>query len=135
MRYMLDTNICIYAINHRPQYIADELRSHNLDDFCISSITYAELIHGIEKSEYVEKNKFLLALFLSNIKVLDYDVKAADEYGKIRTTLERQGTPIGQLDLLIASHAIANNCILITNNEKEFKRVNGLKTENWIKPN
>ena len=130
---MLDTNICIYAINHKPMYLVEKLREHYNDDFCISSITFSELMYGITKSKYVEKNKVALSLFLSNIRIIDFDAKAAEEYGIIRTDLEKQGTPIGSFDMLIAAHAKADNYILVTNNEREFKRIKGLKVENWIK--
>ncbi len=135
MTYMLDTNICIYAINYKPRYLVDKLREHDMDDFRISSITFSELMYGVSKSKYVEKNKIALSLFLSNIKIIDFDAKAAEEYGIIRTDLEKQGTPIGSFDMLIAAHAKASKYILITNNEREFKRVNGLNVENWITNN
>lgn len=135
MTYMLDTNTCIYAIKNKPQCIIDALKAHSNDDFCISSITYSELMHGVMKSKYVERNHFLLTLFLSNITVLDYDAKAGNEYGLIRAELERKGTPIGPFDMLIAAHAKANKYVLVTNNEKEFRRVDGLKVENWVLEN
>lgn len=135
MTYMLDTNICIYAIKNKPQCIIDSLKAHTNDDICISSITYSELMHGVEKSKYVERNKIILSLFLSNIRIIDFDSKAGDEYGKIRVDLEQKGTLIGPFDMLIAAHAKANNYILVTNNTKEFERVDGLKIENWALEN
>ena len=132
MKYMLDTNICIYAIKHRPENVLNNLMTHDPAEICISSITYAELMHGVAKSQYVEKNKIALTLFLSPISILDFNAKAADCYGLIRADLERKGTPIGSMDMLIAGHAMARNCILVTNNTKEFERVDGLMIENWV---
>ena len=131
MRYMLDTNICIYAIKHKPPQVFQKLQEHDPAEICISSITYAELIHGVEKSQAIEKNRLALALLLSNIEILDFDSKAADEYGKIRADLEKKGTPIGPLDMMIAGHAKSLNYTVVTNNIGEFKRVVDLKIDNW----
>ncbi len=105
--------------------------SHDPDELCISSITYAELMHGVEKSRAADKNRIALSLFLSPLTILDFSVRAAEEYGKIRAELERRGTPIGTMDLLIAGHARAERLVLVTNNTKEFLRVEGLAAENW----
>ena len=91
----------------------------------------AELVHGGEKSKEVERNRFALALMLANIEVLDFDVNAANDYGKIRADLESKGEPIGPLDMLIAAHALSRECVLVTNNTKEFKRVDSLKVVDW----
>lgn len=131
MRYMLDTNICIYAIKHKPEVVIRRFLLHDPEEMCISAVTYAELMHGVEKSMAVEKNRLALSLFLSPITVLDFSAKAAEEYGKIRAELERKGTPIGPMDLLIAAHAKAEGLTLVTNNTKEFCRVEGLPAENW----
>lgn len=131
MKYMLDTNICIYTIKKKPESVIRKFLSHDPDDLCISSITYAELMHGVEKSQAAEKNRLALTLFLSPIAVLDFGSSAAEEYGKIRTELERKGTPIGSMELLIAGHAKSENLILVTNNTREFVRVEGLKLEDW----
>jgi len=132
MRYMLDTNICIYAIKKRPTSVIERLLSHDPDEICISSITYAELMHGVHKSQAKERNRLALSLFLSPITILGFDSVAAEEYGKIRTHLEKKGTPIGPMDMLIAGHAKAENLILVTNNTQEFERVEGLVIENWV---
>ena len=105
--------------------------SHDPDDLCISSITYAELMHGVEKSQAVDKNRIAMALFLSPITILDFDSYAAEEYGKIRADLERKGTPIGPMDMLIAGHAKSEGLIVVTNNTREFSRVVGLSLEDW----
>ena len=131
MRYMLDTNICIYAIKHKPEKIFQKLQSLEMEDVCISSITYAELMHGVEKSSAVEKNRLALSLLLANIEILDFDIAAANCYGKIRAGLEKKGTPIGPLDMMIAGHAQSLGYIVVTNNVKEFSRVAGLEIENW----
>ena len=131
MRYMLDTNICIYAIKHKPEKVLEELQRHDPSDVCISAVTYAELIHGVEKSAAIEKNRLALSLLLANIEIFDFDAKAADCYGKIRTELEKKGSPIGPLDMMIAGHARSLEFTLVTNNMKEFSRVSGLRMENW----
>jgi tRNA(fMet)-specific endonuclease VapC len=132
MKYMLDTNICIYTIKHKPESVINNFMSHNPEDLCISSITYAELMHGVEKSQAVDKNRLAISLFLSPITILDFDDKAAGEYGRVRAALERKGTPIGPLDMLIAGHAKSEGLILATNNTREFKRVDGLALEDWV---
>lgn len=131
MRYMLDTNICIYAIKHKPPQVFEHLRSHEPEEICISSVTYAELVYGVEKSAAAEKNRLALSLLLSNIEILDFDVPASNEYGKIRAVLEKNGTPIGPLDMMIAGHALSRECTLVTNNTGEFSRVPRLSLENW----
>ncbi len=130
--YMLDTNICIYAIKHKPASVFMQLQKINPEDVCISSVTYAELVHGVEKSEAIERNRLALSLLLSNIEIMSFDVNAADAYGKIRADLERNGTPIGPLDMMIAGHALALGYTVVTNNTKEFSRVDGLKIVNWV---
>ena len=134
MRYMLDTNICIYVIKHKPEMVFQELQKHDPSEVCISSVTYAELVHGVEKSEAVEKNRLALSLLLANIEILDFDVEAANCYGKIRADLEKKGTPIGPLDMMIAGHAQSLGYTVVTNNMKEFSRVSNLKIDNWADP-
>ena len=132
MRYMLDTNICIYVIKHKPVTVFQKLQNINPEDVCISSVTYAELVHGVEKSAAVEKNRLALSMLLANMEILDFDVDAADCYGKIRAALEKKGTPIGTLDMMIAAHAQSLSYTVVTNNVKEFSRVRALKIENWV---
>jgi len=131
MKYMLDTNICIYYINKKPQQIKEKVHRHMLDGLCISAITLAELEHGIAKSAYPERNADELARFLSIFDVLAFDGEAATAYGKIKADLQRKGTPISPMDTLIAAHARAARLILVTNNMREFERVDGLTLENW----
>lgn len=128
---MLDTNICIYAIKHKPEKVFRKLKEVNPEDVCVSSVTYAELMHGVEKSAAVERNRLALSVLLANIEILNFDADAAACYGKIRAGLEKKGTPIGSLDMMIAGHAMSMGYTLVTNNVKEFLRVPDLKTENW----
>lgn len=131
MKYMLDTNICIYIIKHKPNKVFERFESYRPGDICISSITSAELEDGVSKSLYKERNKFALIEFLTLIEVLPYTEKAASIYGEIRSTLEKKGQIIGGFDMLISSHALSENLTLVTNNISKFKRVNQLRTENW----
>ena len=131
MRYMLDTNICIYVIKHKPKIVLQRLKAIDPEDVCVSTVTYAELVHGVEKSAAVEKNRLALSMLLANIEILDFDVDAANCYGKIRADLEKKGTPIGPLDMMIAGHAQSLGYTVVTNNVKEFSRVSHLKIENW----
>ena len=131
MRYMLDTNICIYVIKHKPEKVFQKLQTIHPEDVCISSVTYAELVHGVEKSAAVEKNRLALSILLAKTEILDFDVDAADCYEKIRAGLEKNGTPIGPLDMMIAGHAQSLGYTVVTNNVKEFSRVSALKIENW----
>lgn len=131
MRYMLDTNICIHVIKNRPETVIQNFLKHEPTELCISSITYAELMHGVEKSQDAERNRVAMMLFLSPISILEFDNYAAEEYGKIRADLEREGTLIGPMDMLIAAHARSEGLVLVTNNTREFNRVEDLHVENW----
>lgn len=131
MKYMLDTNICIYIIKHKPEAAIRKFMSLPPEEICISSITYGELMYGVAKSQAVQKNLLALSLFLSPITVLGFDQAAAEAYGQIRADLEKKGTPIGPMDQLIAGHAKAAGLILATNNTREFKRVPSLLLEDW----
>jgi tRNA(fMet)-specific endonuclease VapC len=133
MKYMLDTNICIYVIKHKPPEAISNFLKHDPEDMCISSITYGELMHGVEKSQAVERNRAAITLFLSSVSVLPFDDCAAEEYGKVRADLERKGTPIGPMDMLIAGHARSEGFILVTNNTREFLRIENLVVEDWTK--
>jgi len=130
--YLLDTNTCIYILKKRPQEVFDKFRTLNPENIGISSITAAELSFGVNKSSSPEKNQKAIDDFLTPLQILDFDQGAAKHYGLIRANLEKNGTPIGPLDTLIAAHAKSLNAVLITNNLKEFIRVEGLVTENWI---
>lgn len=129
---MLDTNICIYILKNNNEKLISKFSKYKFGDIGISSIVYSELIYGAEKSLKRDENLKNLLRFLSSIIICDYDVEAANEYGKIRSDLEKAGNIIGSLDMLIAAHASSKKVILITNNVKEFKRIKHLKVENWV---
>jgi tRNA(fMet)-specific endonuclease VapC len=131
VKYLLDTNTCIYIINRKPPSAVNHIRSTNPDDIAISTITIAELQYGVNRSQHADRNRIALLEFLVPFNLIDFDQSAAAAYGSIRLSLEKKGTPIGPMDLLIAAQALSENLILITNNEKEFRRIEGLKTENW----
>jgi tRNA(fMet)-specific endonuclease VapC len=131
IKYMLDTNICIYVIKRRPMEVLDTFNKF-AGTLCISSVTFAELCHGVEKSTLPEHNRRQVEDFVSRLEILPYGDKAAAHYGDIRATLERQGKTIGVNDLHIAAHARSEGLVLVTNNLKEFERVAGLRTENWL---
>ncbi len=131
-KVMLDTNICIYLIKNKPIEVKEKFNVYEVGEICISSITVSELYYGVHKSQMVERNLQALALFLAPLNIVDYDEKAAIEYGKIRSDLESIGKTIGSLDMLIAAHAKSMGVTLVTNNTKEFERVHGLKLENWV---
>lgn len=132
LKYMLDTNIVIYVINRRPVEILDTFNRH-ASRMCISSITLAELLHGVEKSSKPEHNRRQVEEFVSLLEVLEYGLGAATHYGEIRADLERQGISIGVNDLHIAGHARSQGLTLVTNNLSEFEGVRGLSVDNWIK--
>lgn len=133
MQYLLDTNIFIYLCKGTYPVIADHIRSFGPGDIVISSITLAELEFGIAKSAKPEKNRKHFQEFLLPFEILPFDGGAAVEYGTVRHHLEKAGSPIGPLDTLIAAHALAAGVCLVTNNEREFNRVPGLRVENWCK--
>ena len=133
IKHMLDTNICIYIIRKKLDGILRRLQRRRVSDIGVSAITLSELEYGVAKSTKPQQNKLALAEFLAPIEILPYDDMAAQQYGELRADLERKGTPIGSLDMLIAAHALSLKCVLVTNNEIEFRRVPGLKVENWAK--
>ena len=130
LRYLLDTNIVIYVIKRRPMQ-ALELFNQHAGHMAISSITLAELMHGVEKSNQPMVNLLVVEDFCSRLEVLSYSAKAAQHYGAIRATLEKQGQTIGVNDLHIAAHARSEGLTLVTNNVREFERVHALQLENW----
>lgn len=132
MRYMLDTNMCIYIIKKNPKHVLERFNAFSLGDICISSVTLAELMYGVEKSQHHQENKAALEQFTLPLEVLPFDDSAASHYGKIRTYLEKQGQPIGPMDLMIAAHAQCTHMTLVTNNMKEFTRIPQLLVENWL---
>jgi tRNA(fMet)-specific endonuclease VapC len=131
MRWMLDTNTCIYIMKHHPPQVQARLRRIAIGEVGISAIVLAELRFGIQKSRRREENAAALADFLPYCLVLDWPQEASGVYAEIRDELETQGTPIGSNDLLIAAHALYLGCTLVANNVQEFSRVKGLVIDNW----
>ncbi len=129
--HLLDTNIAIYVIKRRPLAALETFNRHH-GRIAVSSITLAELLHGVEKSSDPARNFQVLQDFSSRLQILSYDEAAAAHYGQIRAALERQGRPIGVNDLHIAGHARSRGLTLVTNNLREFERVPGLLLENWV---
>ena len=130
MRFMLDTNLCLYAIKHRPPEVIAALRAHESAGLGLSSITVAELYFGVAKSGSA-RNLSALEQFLAPLELADFDRSAAAAYGPLRAALEAAGTSIGPLDTQIAAHALALGATLVSNNTREFARVPGLRLENW----
>jgi tRNA(fMet)-specific endonuclease VapC len=132
MRYLLDTNTCIYIIKRSPAHVYDRFRRLHVGDVGVSAITFCELQFGVSNSAKPDKNQLALTEFLGPLEVLDFPSGASRIYGKIRTHLQRAGTPIGNYDLLIAAHALHQDLTLVTNNTREFNRVPDLVIEDWI---
>ncbi|WP_045881460.1 type II toxin-antitoxin system tRNA(fMet)-specific endonuclease VapC [Pseudomonas chlororaphis] len=131
LKYMLDTNICIFTIKNKPQEVREAFnRQHGR--LCISSVTLMELMYGAEKSAAPERNLSVIEGFVARLEVLAYDHEAAIHSGQLRAELARAGTPIGPYDQLIAGHARSRGLVLVTNNVREFERVPGLRIEDWL---
>lgn len=130
-RYMLDTNICIYIRQKRPPAVLARFEKLKPGEAVLSVITYGELLYGAQKSQQRDVALARLADLVSVLPVLELPAEAADEYGEIRAVLEQRGEAIGGNDLWIAAHAKAAGLVVVTNNEREFKRVPGLKVQNW----
>lgn len=133
MRYLLDTNICIYLINHRPMHVRAHFDARAIGEIGVSAITAAELAYGVAKSGSA-RNRAALEAFLLPLEIAPFDEQAVWRYGELRADLERRGQPIGALDTQIAAHALALGCTLVTNNTREFARVPGLVLEDWAEP-
>ena len=137
MDYLLDTNICVYIINRKPatalSAILKRVQSKRPGQIAISTITLAELEYGVVRSRYPDRNRIALLKFLVPFAFLDFDQAAAAEYGRIRLLVESKKKPIGPMDLLLAAQAKAHDLVLVTNNEKEFARIDGLRIENWAR--
>ncbi|NBW51569.1 MAG: type II toxin-antitoxin system VapC family toxin [Betaproteobacteria bacterium] len=131
MTYLLDTNTCIYIINEQPARVLQRLIQAGRESLAISTVTVAELAFGVAKSTRPE-TRAKLENFLSKFPILDWDQDAAWIYGNVRKTLEAKGQRIGERDLLLASQALALDATMVTNNTREFERVEGLKLENWV---
>jgi len=132
MDYLLDTDTCIALIKQKPRRALDRLLALPLGAVGLSSITLAELLYGVAKSEHKERNRNALEEFLLPLEIADFDAKAADAYGLVRAGLEKEGKPIGPLDTQIGAHALNLGVVLVTHNMREFKRIPNLKLEDWI---
>jgi tRNA(fMet)-specific endonuclease VapC len=130
MKYLLDTDTCIYLINERPRGVLARFRRHEVGDIGVSAITISELAFGVARTGSA-RNRAALEAFLLPLQIAPYDIAAALRYGDLRAELTKRGRPIGPLDTLIAAHALALGATLVTNNEREFRRVAGLSVENW----
>jgi tRNA(fMet)-specific endonuclease VapC len=129
---MLDTNICIAIIKRKPMHTLEKFNSYQVGDIGISTITLAELRYGVSKSQHQTKNKAALDEFILPLEIVAFDELATSAYGALRASLEKQGTPIGSLDTMIAAHALSLGVLLVSNNTREFRRVAGLTVEDWI---
>jgi tRNA(fMet)-specific endonuclease VapC len=132
MKLMLDTNICIYIIKQQPSAVLKHFLEYQIGDIGISSITLSELRYGVARSKHKEKNTKALDQFIIPLDIALFDEKAALAYGGIRATLEKAGTPIGAMDMLIAAHAVSLGVALVTNNTREFSRIPGLRIVDWV---
>jgi tRNA(fMet)-specific endonuclease VapC len=134
MEYLFDTNICIYLINNKSEYLMDRVERNGIEKIGISSITIAELEYGIAKSNstHKEENRIALLEFLLPFKFIDFNHNDAYEYGMIRQDLQSKGNIIGNMDILIGAQAVSRELILVTNNVKEFRRIENIKIDNWI---
>lgn len=132
-KILLDTDTCIYIINHKPTNVKNKFECYKIGDIAISCITLSELVLAIEKSRYKEQNIKALQNFIAPLEVLDFGYEQSLVYGKLRANLEKSKNLIGSMDMLIASHALSLDMILVTNNEKDFKKVPNLKIQNWTK--
>lgn len=133
LKYLLDTNICIFTIKNKPQSVREAFNRHH-GQLCISSVTLMELIYGAEKSSSPESNLAIVEGFAARLEVLPYDVNAAAHTGQLRAELAKAGKPIGPYDQMIAGHARSLGLILVSNNLREFERVPGLRLEDWVQP-
>lgn len=130
-RYMLDTDMCSYIIRERPESVRQRFKTLAMEQLCVSVVTYAELIYGVERSSSKRVNRPVIEDFVRHLDVMDWDTEAADQYGVIRAKLEAAGTLIGAMDMMIAAHAKSIKGVLVTNNQKHFTKVKGLRIANW----
>ena len=130
-RYMLDTDMCSYIIKEHPESVHQRFQTLAMEQLCVSVVTYAELIYGVERSSSKRVNRPIIEDFVRHLDVMKWGTEAADQYGVIRAELEAAGTPIGAMDMMIAAHAKSIKAVLVTNNQKHFTKIKGLKIDNW----
>ncbi|MDN3526601.1 tRNA(fMet)-specific endonuclease VapC [Halomonas sabkhae] len=133
LKYMLDTNICIFTIKNKPAQVREAFQQHR-ERLCISTVTLMELIYGAEKSGHPDHNLHVVESFAARLEVLQYDRDAAAHTGQLRAELARSGKPIGPYDQMIAGHARSMGLVVVTNNLSEFQRVPGIRLEDWTTP-
>jgi tRNA(fMet)-specific endonuclease VapC len=131
MKYLLDTNVCVDFLNRRYPSVTERIRFSSPEDLTLSSVVVAELRYGADRSARRAENHERIDVLTSELQCLDFDLAAARAYGRIRSALEAEGVPIGPYDMMIAAHALSQSLILITDNEREFRRISGLEIENW----
>jgi tRNA(fMet)-specific endonuclease VapC len=129
--YLLDTDICSYVIRNRPPQTRARMNAIPLDEQAMSVVTYAELLYGVKKSSSARVNRQVVDAFVRHLSVIPWDANAAEHYGDLRATLEKRGTPIGAMDLMIAAHARSLGATMVTHNRRHFDPVPGLKVESW----
>jgi tRNA(fMet)-specific endonuclease VapC len=134
VKYLLDTNVCVDYLTRRHATVVDRVQRSDPDDLCLSSIVIAELRYGADKSQKRSENHRIIDVLVQEMVCIDFDANAALEFGHIRSALERQGEPIGPYDFLIAAHALSLGLVLVTDNVREFRKVDGLSVENWREP-
>jgi len=131
LKYMLDTNILIYTIKNRPEQVRQAFKQHD-NQMCISAVTLGELVYGAERSAQPERNLANIEGLIARLEVAPFDKHASEHFGQLRTELYNTGKSIDPYDMMIAGHARSMGLILVTNNQKEFERVPGLRIENWV---
>jgi len=129
--YLLDTNICIFLIKKKNPLLIEKLKKYYNKGIFISSLTLVELEYGVENSDHIEKNRLSLIEFLTIFEILNFEQKDTQSYGMIKSDLRKSGKMIGAIDALLAAQAISRNLIFVTNNTKEFERINNLRIEDW----
>ncbi len=132
MKFLLDTNICIYIIKKQPVAAIEKFRQLQPLEVGVSTITVAELEYGIAKSRYPEKNRTALTHFLLPLVIVPFEIKDSQVYGQLRQALQAKGQPIGAMDMLIGAQALRRDVVLVTNNTREFARIDKLRLENWV---
>jgi tRNA(fMet)-specific endonuclease VapC len=133
IKFMLDTDICSYIMREKPIQVLERFDLYEMEQFCISVVSYAEFIYGIQKSSHPEKHKQLVENFILHVDIIPWNRSAAEQYGQIRKELENRGQAVGNMDMMIAAHARSLGMTLVTNNERHFSRIAGLTIENWTK--
>lgn len=132
-KFMLDTDICSYIMREKPIQVLERFDSYEMEQFCISVVSYAEFIYGVKKSSNPEKHRRLVENFVLHVDIIPWDCSSAEHYGQIRKELESRGQIVGNMDLMIAAHALSQGMTIVTNNERHFGRITGLRIENWTK--